>query len=249
MARARWVSAGSKPLPTSELPAGTTQLTTSWGRGTKITSVLPTILPKPRVGSSNFPRPTTTLSKSLTHFGHKAAVDDNDHHVDDDDQAHDDRHGDVGGGGDGAAAAGGGIGDAGGSGMVMAATAEQEGVKEEGSEWRERRGVDGSGARAPASRCREDERGPGRDVRRAGAMKGPRITVRDREFLAVILLSWQRPQESVFRWRSAGPWGGGPPVLEISSLRRSSVRSRPRCATADLPEFAPRRRSAASGPG
>jgi hypothetical protein len=33
-------------------------------------------------------------------------------------------------------------------------------------------------------------------------MKGPRITARDREFLAVILLSWQRPQESVFRWRS-----------------------------------------------
>jgi hypothetical protein len=32
--------------------------------------------------------------------------------------------------------------------MVMAATAEQEGVEEEGSEWRERRGVDGSGARA-----------------------------------------------------------------------------------------------------
>jgi hypothetical protein len=30
--------------------------------------------------------------------------------------------------------------------MVMAATAEQEGVEEEGSEWRERRG--GSGARA-----------------------------------------------------------------------------------------------------
>jgi hypothetical protein len=32
--------------------------------------------------------------------------------------------------------------------MVMAATAEQEGVEEEGSEWRERRGVDRSGARA-----------------------------------------------------------------------------------------------------
>lgn len=26
----------------------------------------------------------------------------------------------------------------------------------------------------------------------------------------VILLSWQRPQESVFRWRSASPWAGHP---------------------------------------
>jgi len=36
-----------------------------------------------------------TLSKSVTHLGNKAAVDDDDHHVGDDDQGHDGRHGDV----------------------------------------------------------------------------------------------------------------------------------------------------------
>jgi hypothetical protein len=40
----------------------------------------------------------------------------------------------------------------------MAATAEQEGVEEEGSEWRERRGVDGA-ARARATRTIQSDLG------------------------------------------------------------------------------------------
>ncbi len=60
---------------------------------------------------------------------------------------------------------------------------------------------------------------------------------------------WQLREESVFGWKCASPWGGGPLVRAISSLRRSSAQSRRRSSRAGLLEFLPCRRNGASGLG